>query len=255
MTRMINDFNLVEGRSETGYYVWILLTSFYIARTLSSPVVGYIIDQKGRKNALIFALLSISIFSISFGFSEDIVWAAGSRFFLGAFATSPPITKTIIGEICATKELKTNSMSWSSLNSNFGRVTALFVGGMLAHPNELGLGWEEDCIFIVYPYLLPNLVVAACAAVSAIAIGLIYTETLNSAKVTDVGTAEYLDVISHHKVKQTITIFTMMVVCFNCLGKLQVLWFYSEKEYEGFQIDQHEIGMVLGFPALIVIAL
>ena len=238
MTRMINDFNLVEGRSETGYYVWLLLTSFYIGRVISSPIYGYMIDQKGRKPALLLALCSSSIFSLSFGFSTDIVWASGSRFFLGLFATAPPITKTIIGEVCPTKEMKTNSMSWVSLFSNFGRVAALFTGGLLAHPNELGLNWAEDNIFVVYPYLLPNLVVSSVAATSALAIALVYTETLTAENIPIVGTAEYLDIISHHKVRQTITIFALMVICFNCLGKLQVLWFYSEKEYEGFQIDQ-----------------
>ena len=42
----------------------------------------------------------------------------------------------------------------------------------------------------------------------------------------------------------------MIITCF---GKLQVLWFFSNKHDGGFQLDPGEIGMMLGIPSIIAL--
>ena len=82
---MIQDFGVVQGRTEAGYYAWVLVSGIYFGRLFSSPLMGYIIDAKGCKRPLIFVLVMLAVLSLWFGFSTDITNAAVARMCIGIF--------------------------------------------------------------------------------------------------------------------------------------------------------------------------
>ena len=54
LPQMIMDFGLVEGRSSSGYYAWLLVSAFYIGRGIGAPIFGKVIDKRGRKSGMLW---------------------------------------------------------------------------------------------------------------------------------------------------------------------------------------------------------
>ena len=96
---MIYDFHNATSRSEVGVYCGILVAMFFLGRCLGTPFWGWFIERKGRKTAMVLALISITIFSVFFGIAHNFVWACFVRFLLGLMSAIPTISKIMINEI------------------------------------------------------------------------------------------------------------------------------------------------------------
>lgn len=62
-----------------GYYAGYVASSFTFGRFVSGYVWGHFTDSVGRKPTILIGLLSMAVFSISFGVSPTYSWALSSR--------------------------------------------------------------------------------------------------------------------------------------------------------------------------------
>ena len=157
---------------------------------------------------------------------------------LGLTCPIPLITKTVMANLSATKEAKTEFMSWLSLNIYFGEVSGLFVGGLLAHPENL-FNLSPDSIIVQYPYLLPNLVIAAISLSASVSIYFVYEENFTPAEVDAEQPAGYCELISQKNIVLVVLQNAMLNISFTCIQKLYALWFYSGSEHGGLGLDPH----------------
>jgi predicted MFS family arabinose efflux permease len=147
-------------------------------------------------------------------------------------------------------------MSVISLQCNIGDVAGAFLGGLLAHPEDLGLEIPLSSIFIEYPYLLPNLIIACFSLAAMIFIWVVYTSKYDPEDPANVDNSEdYLSLLTERNVQLTIALYSMFFISFVGLDKITVLWLYSEEAAGGFKFDPHTIGLLLGFPSLFIVFL
>jgi len=107
-------------------------------------------------------------------------------------------------------------MSWLSLNIYFGEVSGLFVGGLLAHPEDL-FDLSPDSIIVQYPYLLPNLVIAAISLIAAVSIYVVYEEKETPAVVSEEQPAGYCELISQKNIILVVLQNAMLNISFTCI--------------------------------------
>ncbi|CAM9145508.1 unnamed protein product, partial [Hapterophycus canaliculatus] len=161
----------------TGFYAGYVASSFTFGRFVSGYLWGYFIDSVGRKPTIIIGLLSIAIFSTSFGMSPTYSWALSSRLVLGLTNGIMPALRTSLNEVCGPEHLVVGMTILNSCRA-FSMVLGTGVGGLLAqpavhHPNV----FSPTGLFGRYPYLLPNLVGACCAVIVMVFVVIFLPET------------------------------------------------------------------------------
>ena len=80
---MVIYLNKAKTENEAGFYSGYIASSMMFGRLLSSFLWGQLADRWGRKPVMICGTLSITIFSLLFGFSTTFEMALLSRFLLG----------------------------------------------------------------------------------------------------------------------------------------------------------------------------
>lgn len=70
-SKMVMKLGLSDNRSTTGTWVGILTFSLMLGRTITSPIWGHICDSWGRRPTMIAGIVSIALFSLLFGFSQN----------------------------------------------------------------------------------------------------------------------------------------------------------------------------------------
>lgn len=84
----------------TGLYVGMIFASFSISRTILLPFFGRLSDQKGRKPFIVLGLLSYTLISFAFTFSNNVETLILLRFIQGAAsAMIMPVVQAYVGEI------------------------------------------------------------------------------------------------------------------------------------------------------------
>lgn len=56
-----------------------MASAIYLGKVLSSYFWGYVADCIGRKPVMVISLISMGIFSVSFGLAKSVTWAMTSR--------------------------------------------------------------------------------------------------------------------------------------------------------------------------------
>lgn len=98
---MVVDLGAAKNEDEAGFYSGFIASGMMAGRFVSSVPWGRIADKYGRKPALISGCISISVFSILFGFSSSLYTAVFARFFLGLFNPVWGIAKALVSELVA----------------------------------------------------------------------------------------------------------------------------------------------------------
>jgi hypothetical protein len=144
---------------DIGFYVGVLIASFFFAQLLLVSWWGRLADQYGRRPILLVGLCGTAITMLIFGFAKNYYIALGSRFLTGAMNGNIAISKVYMGELTTTK---TQALGFSLLSFTWGLgiVTAPVIGGFLADPvTQFGPDSILGQVPFVkeYPYLLPSL--------------------------------------------------------------------------------------------------
>ena len=174
---------------------------------------------------------AVIIFSLSLGFSTNVQQATLARLGMGLFNISPAVVRTALNEMCTSNGMKTYAMGIDSLYVQIGKSVALFMGGILVHPEKIG--FPETSIFVQFPYLLPNVCISFVAIIGMLAAIFVYKETLTDITKNETDTT-YMELLSDFKIQQVLIQFSIFTLIITGFGKLQVLWFFSNKHDGGF---------------------
>lgn len=155
---------------QTGIYVGLLASAFFLAQVLFVVHWGRAADRFGRRPALLVGLAGTILCTLLFGVADSFAVALLSRFLIGALNGNVALTKVYVGE-CADKATIAKAFSYLSFSWGIGVISAPALGGLLADPAEQFPETFGDSPFWKrFPYLLPNLIPAAWAAF-ALAVG------------------------------------------------------------------------------------
>eukprot|EP00359_Climacostomum_virens_P008891 CAMPEP_0204907500 /NCGR_PEP_ID=MMETSP1397-20131031/6637_1 /ASSEMBLY_ACC=CAM_ASM_000891 /TAXON_ID=49980 /ORGANISM="Climacostomum Climacostomum virens, Strain Stock W-24" /LENGTH=398 /DNA_ID=CAMNT_0052076677 /DNA_START=237 /DNA_END=1430 /DNA_ORIENTATION=- len=245
------DFGLVDDRSKTGYYAGFLGAAFMVGRGISSPFWGHAMDKYGRKPTLSVALFCITVGTLLFGLSPNYAWALVSRLVTGLFAPIPAVCKTAVSELSPPDKTKF-SMSVFTIGWSVGLVLGSGVGGVLAHPENLGIATSG--IFVDYPYLLPNFVIALMSFLDLVLVVLYFQETLHeSDRQSPASQGDMASLLGEESIRQVLIIYSIQSINQTLYAEILPLWCWSSVENGGLNFDPHEIGLLLTAAYLIVI--
>ncbi|KAK4208113.1 protein zinc induced facilitator-LIKE 1 [Rhypophila decipiens] len=146
---MIRSFNEVPT-SRITFYAGLLIAVFTFAEFLSNMVWSRVSDRIGRKKTLLIGSVGGIITALWFGFSRSITSAVLSRAFGGLSNPNVGLVQTCAVELTTRDEQRDHSY-----------LVGPVLGGLLADPaTNYPSIFPSNYILLLYPYLLPNLVVA-----------------------------------------------------------------------------------------------
>ncbi|OMJ87005.1 hypothetical protein SteCoe_11331 [Stentor coeruleus] len=242
---MVMTFGVVQDRNETGYWVGLIATSLMIGRVISSPIWGCIMDSWGRRPVTLFALISMSILSTTFGLSTNLVFSLIIRLILGLLSPLLVSSKTIIAELCKGEQVS-SSMAWIVIAWNVGSISGSFFGGILANPVKKG--WIDMEFFRVFPFFLSNFMPAVLCVFALVLSYFYLRETL--VKVERGGAKKYnrsiLDMICDRKVFPIVIVYGIVSYNFTAFQELITLFSWAKKSAGGLELSVESIGYLLG---------
>ena len=153
---------------EEAFYVGLVASSFFLAQALTGWAWAWAADRVGRRPVLLWSVLATGGALLAFGFSESIAMACAARFLGGALSGSIATSKVYVGESAAPAQL-TRAFSNLALTWGLGTIVAPTLGGLLASPAQLyPANFGGSALLARFPYLLPSLVGALWAALTAV---------------------------------------------------------------------------------------
>jgi len=117
-----------------GWYLGLLLASMSIAQFFSSPILGALSDQKGRRPLL---LISISLGVFAYAISAWGVWLGSisvlliGRTLVGVAAGNAAVVSAAVADL-STKESKARNFGLFGMASGVGFTVGPFLGGQLS---------------------------------------------------------------------------------------------------------------------------
>ena len=167
-----------------GGYAGILASSFMLGRCGTAYLWGEIADQKGRVFVLQSSLFLSAVFSMLFGMSKSFSMAILWRLCLGLSSAVTSTTKTLASEIGhGDEEIEKQAMGLVVGIRSWGFLLGPAIGGLLSQPVQQYPKRFESHEFLAklfgsYPYLLPNIAVAASNLLAIILVSFTISETL-----------------------------------------------------------------------------
>jgi MFS family permease len=126
----------------TGFYVAMIFGSFSISRVFLLPYFGRMSDQKGRKPFILFGLISYTLISVAFIFSDTVEGLIFIRFIQGAgSAMIMPVVQAYVGEITP-KGSEGYAMGLFNLSMFLSMSLGPLMGGVI---QDL---WSMDAAFV-----------------------------------------------------------------------------------------------------------
>ncbi|KAG6556366.1 hypothetical protein Mapa_002309 [Marchantia paleacea] len=164
---MVRDMHVAKRDEDIGFYAGYIGSAFMFGRFLTSMQWGVIADKYGRKPVMLAGVVSVIVFSIMFGLSQDFWMAFFARLLLGGFNGILGPVKAYASEICS-DEHQPLGVSVVGTTLGLGMVVGPSLGGYLSQP---ALKYPDlfppGSLFAVYPYLLPCVF---CSAISVVAL-------------------------------------------------------------------------------------
>eukprot|EP00980_Cylindrotheca_fusiformis_P030851 scaffold25515_cov108-Cylindrotheca_fusiformis.AAC.2 len=162
----------------------ILASSFMAGRFITAYGWGQVADGMGRVFVLKCSLFLSALFSILFGTSSSYTIAIFWRLCLGMSNAITSISKTLASEIGqGDEEKEKQAMGLVVGMRSWGFLIGPAIGGLLADPvKHYPSCFLNDSlltnVFLRFPYLLPNLVVATISLLAALLVWVTIPETL-----------------------------------------------------------------------------
>ncbi|MBT4066547.1 MAG: MFS transporter [Euryarchaeota archaeon] len=164
LTYFIEDLATLEGITEVGLWVGLMMMSYSAAQFLFSPFWGSLSDRLGRKPIILIGLVGNTVFFALFGISTSLLMALVARFCAGAFNANIAVAKAYIGDVSDKTNLA-KRMGLIGASFGVGFTIGPFIGGEFSSPAEK---WDlfRYTIFETHPYLLPCLIASLLSTVS-----------------------------------------------------------------------------------------
>lgn len=131
------DSHLLDPQTSStvrGWYLGILLAAMSIAQFFSSPILGSLSDQKGRKPLFLISLaigIVGYVFSMLGVFAKSIIILIVARLFVGIAAGNAAVVGAAIADL-SDKDSKTKNFGLYSMACGVGFTIGPFLGGRLS---------------------------------------------------------------------------------------------------------------------------
>ncbi|XP_067685409.1 uncharacterized protein [Haliotis asinina] len=177
LPEMILGFGYSE--EQKGYYAGLVASSVFAGRAAGSYFWGWLSDRKGRKLVLLLTLGGSGVFSLMFGFTQNLAMAIAARFFTGLFSGILGTAKTVLYEVSDNTN-QAVGMSMISLAWGAGIILGPATGGYLASPVVKYPETFSPGFFTRFPYIIPAIVTFFVNAVVFLVLAFRMKETLQS---------------------------------------------------------------------------
>eukprot|EP00760_Papus_ankaliazontas_P032000 PhM_4_TR5565/c0_g1_i1/m.69062 len=152
---LVDSFHLTSSKDTVGYYAGVVVAAFQIAMSIASPLWGRFSDRYGRRPAMLLGLFFTAVTLPAFGFSTNLYFAIGVRFFTGLFCGNIGIAQAYVGEFT---DKSNESVGYALLGCCWGLGTMIgpSLGGLLYDPaSRWPSVFGKDDFIGRYPALLP----------------------------------------------------------------------------------------------------
>ncbi|KZS89259.1 MFS general substrate transporter [Sistotremastrum niveocremeum HHB9708] len=147
-------------RKRVGYYTGLVISSYFLAESVSVFFWGRLSDRIGRRPVIFIGLCAVTTSLIVLGFSKTLLSLMVARAISGGLSGNVGILKGMMAEI-TDESNQARAFSFSPVVAAIGQVVAPMVGGHLSHPVErFPSVFGDSKLFATYPYLLPCLIIA-----------------------------------------------------------------------------------------------
>jgi MFS family permease len=231
---------MIDNIDNAGMYSGLFIAIYSISQILSCGFWGKLSDQLGKKNTIMFGLVTSAILYLFFGLSQNFYLTLFIRFLTGLFNANSPIIKSYISDISNEKNKAINygflTMSWS-----IGIIFGSLIGG-----NTFGL------LFNDYPVLLPSLISIIIYSIASL---IIYNFIESDDKKFDI--IEYVknykynfllfDIIELWGDKNiifSILIYVFVTITDITLSEILPLWMVSTIDNGGLQYTSNQISYI-----------
>ncbi|KAL2148258.1 hypothetical protein VTH82DRAFT_2406 [Thermothelomyces myriococcoides] len=164
---MVASFDEIPEGDE-GLYVGLLASSFALAQLTTNLLWGYLSDRVGRKPTMLLGTSLLMVCFIFFGLCRTFAQLIMVHVAMGLFNGNAAIVPTCLGEI-TDRTNQSSAFTWLPVIYSLGSITGPALGGLLVGV----LGGS------MYPFLAPNIVVAALLLSSVVVLAVWFDETLN----------------------------------------------------------------------------
>jgi MFS family permease len=283
VNQMIYELGIVKDPKRIGYYSGFIESCFSITSLIAILPCAYLSDRIGRKPVVVVGMLGLSFSMAMFGLSQTFVMLVISRVSGGALSGTWAAVRTMITELTDDTNQGT-AFALLSVCYRLGQIIGLPLGGLLAHP-EKRFPLFQTPFWQKYPFALPCFVGASLAFLGFVLGVFLVDETLPSKttstlaesdveSITEYSTTDseprapesaHQQTSSNHEAFSFFSVLTPALVSlllnsiFMCLltemaFAVYPLFAYTPPEVGGLGISEAEIGVQMGFRAILHIA-
>ncbi|KAL2157085.1 hypothetical protein VTH06DRAFT_7041 [Thermothelomyces fergusii] len=164
---MVASFDEIPD-GDVGLYVGLLASAFALAQLATNLLWGYLSDRVGRKPTMLLGTSLLMVCFVCFGFCGTFAQLIMVHVAMGLLNGNAAIVPTCLGEI-TDRTNQSSAFTWLPVIYSLGSITGPALGGLLVGV----LGGST------YPFLAPNIVVAALLLSSVVVLAVWFDETLN----------------------------------------------------------------------------
>ncbi|KAK4234921.1 MFS general substrate transporter-like protein [Achaetomium macrosporum] len=164
---LVASFNEIPDGQE-GLYVGLLASAFALAQLATNLLWGYLSDRVGRKPTMLLGTSLLMGCFLFFGFCQNYAQLIMVHVAMGLLNGNAAIVPTCLGEV-TDRTNQSSAFTWLPVIYSLGSITGPALGGLL-----VGVGDGAR-----YPFLAPNVVVAALLLSSVVVLGIWFEETLD----------------------------------------------------------------------------
>ncbi|GAM29274.1 hypothetical protein SAMD00019534_124500 [Acytostelium subglobosum LB1] len=188
---MILHFGITTDQTKVGYYAGFIASSFSLAQFLSSFFWGKMSDHYGRKPILLIGSTGSIISVLAVGLSANLPMLILARTINGVLNGNIGVVKTYIGEI-TDKTNQIEAFGYIGLTWGFGSIIGPMLGGVLSEPAKNMPALFGNNVFFgkMFPFLLPNLLIAVLTSIGLVFVYFFMNETLRPASGTIIARSE-----------------------------------------------------------------
>ncbi|KAK5474398.1 hypothetical protein LTR43_006414 [Exophiala xenobiotica] len=152
-----------------------LISAKTAAQVCSGMFWGRLADSEngGRKAVLLIGLASCCVSYLGYGLSRSFIAATAWQVLGGSMSSNVALTRCVVAELNPKKRYRARALLLLPLFANAGNLLGPLIGGLLSSNARNGSSQQ-------YPYLAPNLCVAAVYVIAAFGVFFGLNETLES---------------------------------------------------------------------------
>ncbi|KAK0671723.1 major facilitator superfamily domain-containing protein [Cercophora samala] len=166
---MVASFPEIPSGQE-GMYVGLLASAFAMAQLATNLLWGWLSDRIGRKPVMLIGTSLLAGCFCFFGICATYAHLIMVHVAMGLLNGNAAVVPTCLGEV-TDRTNQSKAFTWLPVIYSLGSITGPALGGLLVE-TDAGIDGGK------YPYLTPNLVVAAFLAISVVVLGIWFEETL-----------------------------------------------------------------------------